>query len=239
MLLMTGCGPTYPKCENDDHCSEKGEYCVNNLCQQCRDNSHCEGPGKECSAGKCQFRAGYCDDARACPGNGKCRSNECGPQCLDNAECTNEEFCSGGGCVARPACGPNALTAECPDGKECVGGACQQKLAQCGGDSVQFDFDRSNVKRGERDKIKAIAACMQDPNAANLQVAGHADERGTSEYNLALGERRALAVRKFLEALGVQAGKLSTISYGKERPVDPGHNESAWRKNRRAEFNPQ
>jgi len=67
-------------------------------------------------------------------------------------------------------------------------------------------------------------------------VEGHCDERGTQEYNMALGERRALAVRDYLINLGVPGQNLLTISYGEERPVDPGHNEAAWAKNRRAEF---
>ncbi|MSP72313.1 MAG: hypothetical protein EXR76_09040, partial [Myxococcales bacterium] len=60
--LFSGCGPKYPKCENDEHCKEKGEFCVNALCQQCRDNSHCSGPGMMCASGKCDRKPGYCDD---------------------------------------------------------------------------------------------------------------------------------------------------------------------------------
>ena len=70
-------------------------------------------------------------------------------------------------------------------------------------------------------------------------MAGHTDERGTTEYNLALGERRAEAVRRYLAQLGAELGKLKAISYGKERPANPGHDEAAWAKNRRAEIAPE
>ena len=76
----------------------------------------------------------------------------------------------------------------------------------------------------------------QMPNSV-IQIEGHCDERGTQQYNLALGERRALAVRDYLIRLGISGDRLVTISYGEEDPADPGHSESAWAKNRRAEFN--
>ncbi|MBP2683653.1 MAG: peptidoglycan-associated lipoprotein, partial [Deltaproteobacteria bacterium] len=71
---------------------------------------------------------------------------------------------------------------------------------------------------------------------AKLLIEGHCDERGTAEYNLALGERRAVAVMNYLVSLGVPKGNLSTISFGEERPLDPGHDEGAWARNRRAHF---
>ena len=71
---------------------------------------------------------------------------------------------------------------------------------------------------------------------ANIIVEGHCDERGTTEYNLALGERRATETKKYLVELGVPEGRIKTISYGEERPLDPGHTEAAWAKNRRAQF---
>ena len=69
-----------------------------------------------------------------------------------------------------------------------------------------------------------------------IQIEGHCDERGTAEYNLALGERRSNSAKKYLISLGVPEGRISTISYGKEKPLDPGHNEEAWAKNRRDHF---
>lgn len=101
---------------------------------------------------------------------------------------------------------------------------------------VLFDFDRSEVKSQFYDVIKANAAFMMENPSANVTVSGHCDERGTREYNLALGERRANAVKSALVAEGVSAERISVISFGEDNPVAMGHNEAAWSKNRRAEF---
>lgn len=102
--------------------------------------------------------------------------------------------------------------------------------------TVYFDFDRSTIKQSERSKIDAVAKVLKSKPETKVQVEGHCDERGTEEYNRALGERRALAVREYLINSGISADRIFTISYGEDRPVDPGHNEAAWAKNRRAEF---
>ncbi|MEZ4468357.1 MAG: peptidoglycan-associated lipoprotein Pal [bacterium] len=242
-LVATACGPTYPKCENDEHCAEKGEYCLNGRCQQCRENSQCEGAGMECASGRCQRRAGYCDESVSCPGNQKCRDNECGAECLDNSECTGNTYCSGGSCIEKPECGEGADNPTCPAGSECVGGRCQVSLTDCsgggangGGGAVYFDYDRHNIKPNQRGKLDAIAACLKGDNTAPMRIEGHCDERGTEEYNLALGERRADAARRYLQSKGVDAGRLSTVSFGENRPAANGSNEAAWRQNRRAEF---
>lgn len=101
---------------------------------------------------------------------------------------------------------------------------------------VFFDFDKSDVRDDARDTLKANADWIKAHPAAKVQIEGHCDERGTNEYNLALGERRANAVKKYLSSLGVEADRLYTISYGEELPIDPGHAEEAWAKNRRAHF---
>ena len=77
---------------------------------------------------------------------------------------------------------------------------------------------------------------MNQNSSVRSQIEGHCDERGTNEYNLALGERRANAAKQYLTTAGISAGRLSTISYGEERPLDPGHTEAAWARNRRAHF---
>jgi peptidoglycan-associated lipoprotein len=99
---------------------------------------------------------------------------------------------------------------------------------------VYFDFDKYNIKPEFKDTIKANAKMLMDQAGLKVTIEGHCDERGTNEYNLALGQRRAEAVRQALVAAGVPAGQLKTISFGEERPVDPGHDEAAWAKNRRA-----
>ncbi len=102
--------------------------------------------------------------------------------------------------------------------------------------AVYFDYDSAVIKDSERSKIETVADYLKKNPATRLIVEGHCDERGSNEYNLALGERRALAVRAYLVGLGISGDRIQTKSYGEERPVAPGHDESAWRLNRRGEF---
>lgn len=103
--------------------------------------------------------------------------------------------------------------------------------------TVYFDYDSFALRQDALDVLAANAATMkQKPSNTAFQIQGHCDERGTQEYNLALGEKRALAVREHLINLGVAGDRIVTISYGKERPADEGHDESAWKQNRRGEF---
>ncbi len=103
--------------------------------------------------------------------------------------------------------------------------------------TVLFDFDKSIVKASEVPKLEEVAKRMKTEFVGKaLRIEGHCDERGTEEYNRALGDRRALSVREKLVQLGVDAAILPTISYGEERPADPGHNETAWKANRRGEL---
>ena len=99
-----------------------------------------------------------------------------------------------------------------------------------------FKYDQSDVTSEGQQVLNANAEIMKKYPSWVVTIEGHADERGTAEYNLALGERRALAARNYLVSLGIPADRLRTVSYGKEFPFDPGHNEEAWFKNRRAHF---
>lgn len=101
---------------------------------------------------------------------------------------------------------------------------------------IHFAFDRYDLSAESREILARNAEFMIRFLEAKIQVEGHCDERGTNEYNLALGERRALSTRKYLVSLGVPPHRLATISYGEELPTDPGHTEAAWGKNRRAHF---
>ncbi len=112
----------------------------------------------------------------------------------------------------------------------------QEDLIDKVGDRVFFDFDRYDLKPEGRSSVEALAAWLNSFPAVTLTLEGHADERGTREYNLALGERRANAVKDYLIALGINAGRLTTISYGEERPAVPGSYEEAWAQNRRSQF---
>lgn len=101
---------------------------------------------------------------------------------------------------------------------------------------VYFDFDSYTLDERAKETLSYDANWMQRYPTTKILIEGHTDERGSVAYNLALGERRAVAARDYLVTLGIARQRLSTISYGEERPADPGHNEEAWAKNRRAHF---
>jgi len=101
---------------------------------------------------------------------------------------------------------------------------------------IHFDFDRYDILPEDAQILKENAALLMNYPKVKIQVEGHCDERGTNEYNLALGERRANAAKKYLVSLGISADRISSISYGEEKPLDTGHNEEAWAKNRRGHF---
>ncbi|MBW2567829.1 MAG: peptidoglycan-associated lipoprotein Pal [Deltaproteobacteria bacterium] len=103
-------------------------------------------------------------------------------------------------------------------------------------EDICFDFDKSNLLPLAQDVLRRKAEWLWNNPEVSVIIEGHCDERGTNDYNLALGDRRAESARSFLVDLGIEGSRLTTISYGEERPVDPGHNEEAWAKNRRAHF---
>ena len=101
---------------------------------------------------------------------------------------------------------------------------------------IHFDFDKSNLRPDAQEILQRKADYLQRNPNLKVIVEGHCDERGTTEYNLALGDRRANSAKAFLVNLGVADSRLTTISYGEERPLDPASNEAAWAKNRRGQF---
>jgi peptidoglycan-associated lipoprotein len=101
---------------------------------------------------------------------------------------------------------------------------------------IHFDFDRYDIRPEDTQILKENAALLSKYPQVKVQVEGHCDERGTNEYNLALGERRANAAKKYLLSLGISTDRISSISYGEEKPLDTGHDEEAWAKNRRGHF---
>lgn len=109
----------------------------------------------------------------------------------------------------------------------------QEDLVVNVGDRVFFDLDKYNLTSGAQKTLQAQAAWLKKFSGAKILIEGHCDERGTREYNLALGDRRANSVKDYLIALGVSANRIKTISYGKERPAALGHNEAGWSQNRR------
>lgn len=103
-------------------------------------------------------------------------------------------------------------------------------------DSIYFDFDKSNIRGDAQEILKKNAEILKGAQGVRVRIEGNCDERGTNEYNMALGERRANSARDYLVNLGIDRNILTTVSYGEEKPVCTEHNESCWSKNRRVDF---
>lgn len=143
------------------------------------------------------------------------------------AACASDDAAQSGGAAA----GGTSTTDGISQGAVTPGSA--EDFQQNVGDRVFFDTDRYDLSAEAQSQLQKQAAWLQQYPAATVTVEGHCDERGTREYNLALGERRANAVANYLTALGIDAGRLSVISYGKERPECTDSNEGCWAQNRR------
>ena len=115
-------------------------------------------------------------------------------------------------------------------------GTLMDQARSAGFDDVFFEFDSAVLDAGATGQLKTNAAWLVQNSEVAVMIEGHCDERGTAEYNIALGERRAEVAKSFLANAGVSVSRMETVSFGEERPFDPGHNEAAWAQNRRAHF---
>jgi peptidoglycan-associated lipoprotein len=130
---------------------------------------------------------------------------------------------------------------ECSASQLCVRSSCvaiTPALEECGVTRVHFDFDQAELHQAELPKLERMARCLGADRAVHVVIEGNADERGTVEYNLHLGDRRASAVERYLEGMGVPGPQLATVSYGKEIPLCTRHDEECWSRNRRASVVP-
>ncbi|MBN2358707.1 MAG: peptidoglycan-associated lipoprotein Pal [Deltaproteobacteria bacterium] len=239
-LLFSACpGPEYPKCEKDEHCKDKGEVCVFGQCQQCAKDDNCPG-GKVCRNYRCVPRP-ECEGDAECTGGKVCRNGKCTLECVADADCGPGRSCQNNRCTTKTQCTEDN---DCPEGQSCVRGHCQASAAaggtgECELQRIGFDFNMSSINSMAQAVLDENARCLKQRSNLNITIEGHADERGTTEYNLALGERRADAAKKYLQKLGIDAARMKTISYGEERPLEASATEEAWAKNRRAEFVPR
>lgn len=148
--------------------------------------------------------------------------------------------------AAAPGAAPGAPGAEMAPGEEGLAapGAPGAEAARAAGmtqerfesQDIYFDYDRYDITPEAAGVLDTKAAYLKANPGLRVLIEGHTDERGSNEYNLALGERRAQSAKKYLANAGVAGGRLDTVSYGEERPADPGHDEAAWAKNRRDHF---
>lgn len=232
VALLGACGPKYPNCDTDEHCAKHGEFCVNGLCKECRDASQCSGACATCTPdGTCGRLEGCCTSDLDCPG-GKCwmsgATGTCGAACSAEHPCPSGQRCVGGSCIPDVECTDDSA---CGPGQKCRNGSC---VAACTEEPVYFDFDEYVLTSDALSTVRANVDCLAN-KASNITLEGHCDERGTDEYNLALGQRRANSVKKAMGRLGVKGNRVRTISYGEERPTCSSHGENCWSRNRRVE----
>ncbi|MBE2248300.1 MAG: OmpA family protein [Myxococcus sp.] len=218
-LALTGCPPTYPNCKSDENCTEKGEVCVQGQCRECATDENCK-PGFVCDTNKCVPKP------------------ECGPGV---GPCGTGKKCSGGKCLVDPNYKPEGTCStneDCPSGQTCQGGRCAAPVTvkdACTFESVRFEFNEFSLTSAAQSTLAQYADCIKK-GSLRFTLEGHADERGTEEYNMVLSQKRAASVRKYLVDLGVAGGALDTVGYGENKPVASGSNEAAWAANRRVEF---
>ena len=247
LVGLAGCPkpPAYPNCKTDEHCQEKGQRCVFGTCQQCIEHADC-ADGQECVENVCKAKP-ECATNDDCQGASVCQAGACvaAPKaCQIDEECGEDQICKDKVCAA-PDC---AVDQDCSADQACQERRCVALKSETAGEgpcadqdgklwaAVPFAFNLGDLSDEAKARLDRIARCLTTLEAAELGIVGHADERGTQEYNLHLGERRAQAIKRYLVNLGVPESKLSVISYGEERPIAEGSNESSWQKNRRAEF---
>jgi peptidoglycan-associated lipoprotein len=143
---------------------------------------------------------------------------------------------------AEPASKACTADTDCGNAQICVKSMCtniSDALAECTQLRVHFSLDSSEIPDSEQPSLERLARCLNGDRALKVTIEGNADERGTAEYNISLGQRRSLAVEKYLQRLGASDERIKAISYGKEKPVCNEHNESCWAENRRAAVNPR
>ena len=220
--LSLACGPKFPNCKNDANCKEAPDnggaiYCLQGQCRQCGKDADC-GAGKVCKDLVCADAPKPAAVIPPVPTSSDTSqiSSVAGKACKSDDDCDSTSLCIRNACVKATA-----------------------DLPECSDVRVHFDFDKSDLKPEDQQKLQGRVRCFRNNKGLHVTIEGHADERGTEDYNLALGSKRATTVSKYLQALGVDAAQVKTLSYGFEHPVCTEHDEECWSKNRRGEVKPQ
>jgi peptidoglycan-associated lipoprotein len=230
VAATSACKPDYPACDTDKDCKAK-EFCVARKCQQCRGDTDC-GEGRQCVNGKCSAIVGYCRDASQCQPGELCVANRC-RGCQSDVECPAGSICNAG------RCGPAECMRDeqCPQDKDCVRGRCIGSTKPAAGppcplETVYFGFNVSTLTRDATDTLARNAECLKKTNQS-IDLVGRADPRGTTEYNMALSDRRAQSARDYLRRAGIDSTRLRPVPRGNLDAV--GTDEASWAKDRRVD----
>jgi peptidoglycan-associated lipoprotein len=224
---------TYPKCDSDGDCNREGHkgVCIDGNCQECGKDQDCPS-GFRCEKNRCVPRP-ECESDSECTAPKVCRDSKCVIECSQDADCGGGQICKNNRCAPKAPCTKDS---ECGPKGKCLEGKCAVAGA-CTLDSVHFAYNESTLDDQAKTILQKDADCMKsNPPVGKVVVEANCDERGTEEYNLHLGQRRADAAMKYVVNLGISKAQLKTISYGKDKPSCTESNESCWSQNRRVDF---
>lgn len=227
-----GCKPAYPKCDNDGSCNTDGHkgVCIDGTCQECGKDADCQA-GFVCRSSTCKPKP-ECENDSECQNPKVCRGEKCILECQQDGDCGQGQACKNNRCTVKAEC---AKDADCAGNGKCVDGACHQPEA-CTLDSIHFAYNESTLDDSAKQTLQKNLECLK-AKPGKVTIAGNCDDRGTEEYNLHLGQRRADAAQKYLIGLGESKKNLKTVSYGKDKPTCSEASESCWGQNRRDDFN--
>jgi outer membrane protein OmpA-like peptidoglycan-associated protein len=222
-FALSGCQkkPKTVNCQYDSDCrlDASGQVlngvCVLGKCEECAKHSDCSDL-KQCVNNRC---LSACKVDGDCGINGRCENNYCVAECTNNDGCGSGQVCSYGRCVADNSNGNAWAEGDCQD------------LA-----NIHFDFDKTDVKAEEREQVNKLFKCLESRPHLSVLIEGHADNRGTKAYNMALAQARADSLRQYLNKLGIALSRLKTVSHGDQKPLIQENTEYAWQQNRRANF---
>lgn len=248
------------KADKDGNSAKAQYYCVNSKCEQCRTGKDCSARqkcdgyrcvektcadivcvgGKRCNPNtlSCEYICNA-DGENPCDGDKckVCKSHQCVPKqpaCQDSNGCPGNQVCKNGG-TCDAVCTTGCDTVKCKPPNSCVNDVCTPP--SCDMRNIYFDFNRALIRSDARSALKENAECAGKQKNKKVLIEGHCDERGTAEYNIQLGKRRARAAKKYLSNLGVDSSRICTVSKGKEEPVVSNATTGAdHQKNRRGVF---
>jgi peptidoglycan-associated lipoprotein len=235
LALGVGCSSrTYPKCDNDTDCNVEGHkgVCIDGTCQECGKDGDCQS-GFRCERNRCVPKP-ECEADSQCTAPKVCRNARCVLECTQDTDCGGGQSCKSNRCVSK---GPCTKDTECGPKGKCLEGQCAAAAGACTLESVRFAYNESSLDDTAKSVLQKNADCMKsNPPVGKVTVEANCDERGTEEYNLHLGQRRADTAVKYVVNLGVSKSQLKTLSYGKDKPICTESHEGCWSQNRRVDF---